>query len=406
MPPWGRPLGAWQGKMRKGWERQARQWEEQRRFEEVDSDSDDGQGVNLDDTFVSDELLFTGADLGRHVRGYDYSESSDDSYDRLDDHDRKGAAMQVALRDKEELLVQRALERIRRAQLLGQKDVELSQPEIDALERKRQKDQVKSRRSVLKIKSTDKRPTVGRLSSSPKASRKTSRSSLSKYIDREHAYPTANTVPSYSVAGQDGSPLYIPVGYQPPSNSPYGPASRPGSRSTSSHNLQKHSPPLIQSQHRNPKKRYFSVPEQQHTSSSSRAPPSPRPSTTDLNRSSRPRSASSIQPYALDSHQYQTYSPPVPQVPSQYARGRRVASGPPDRHSIGLSAHQYASSSDPSLLRREYSAGSRYQESTSDEDLDEDDDEDHGVQVDVRSYAQGYNVNVNSSTGRQRKGRR
>ena len=410
MPSWGRPSGIRQGKRRKDRERQTRNWEEQRRFEEVDSDSDDGQGVNLDDSFVSDELLFTGADLGRHVRGYDYSESSDDSYDRLEDHERRGAVMQVALRDKEELLVQKAMERIHRAQLLGQKEVELSQLEIDALERKRQKDQAKSRRFALNSKSSDKRSNVRRLSTSPKASRKTSKSSLGKLFNREHTHPVAKAVPSYTVSVADGSIIHAPRGYQPPTSSPYTSASRPDSRSTSSHNLQHYSPPLAQSNYRNQKKRYFSGPEQQYPSTSDPAPPSPRPSIADLHRSSRPRSASSIQPYSLDS-QYQVYSPPPPPILSQYSHDTRISSNPgesqyPSRYSTGLLAYQHPSSSDPSLPRHEYHAGRRYQESASDDNLEEDDDEDLGVQVDLRSSAQGYNVNVNSGSNRQRRWRR
>ena len=68
------------------------------------------------------------------------------------------------------------------------------------------------------------------------------------------------------------------------------------------------------------------------------------------------------------------------------------------------SARPYASASDPSLLRQEYSGEGR----TSEDDL-EDDDDDNGVQVDVISYGQGYGVQVSppdSGVGRQRKGRR
>lgn len=60
-------------------------------------------------------------------------------YDLYDHEDSTVAyAVQLAMRDKEDQLVDKALERIRRAQMLGKKNVRLSQRELDALERRRQ----------------------------------------------------------------------------------------------------------------------------------------------------------------------------------------------------------------------------------------------------------------------------
>lgn len=60
-------------------------------------------------------------------------------YDLYDHEDSTVAyAVQLAMRDKEDQLVDKALGRIRRAQMLGKKNVRLSQRELDALERKRQ----------------------------------------------------------------------------------------------------------------------------------------------------------------------------------------------------------------------------------------------------------------------------
>lgn len=50
-------------------------------------------------------------------------------------------AVQLAMRDKEDQLVDTALERIRRAQMLGKKNVKLSKRELDALERRRQQNE-------------------------------------------------------------------------------------------------------------------------------------------------------------------------------------------------------------------------------------------------------------------------
>ncbi|RHZ62662.1 uncharacterized protein CDV56_106534 [Aspergillus thermomutatus] len=84
-------------------------------------------------------------------------------FDLYDDSDSTVAyAVQLAMKDDEEWLVDKALKRIRRAQMLGQKNVRLSQRELDALERKRmQTDHMKDvgqRNSVPKAASIDGRP--------------------------------------------------------------------------------------------------------------------------------------------------------------------------------------------------------------------------------------------------------
>ncbi|KAL1972399.1 hypothetical protein VTN31DRAFT_6813 [Thermomyces dupontii] len=75
------------------------------------------------------------------VRDYGYEtygdESEGEEYDLDDDADSTVAyALQLAMQDKEELLVEKALAKIRRAHVLGKKNVRLSQEEIEALERK------------------------------------------------------------------------------------------------------------------------------------------------------------------------------------------------------------------------------------------------------------------------------
>ncbi|MCJ1253108.1 hypothetical protein MMC24_000915 [Lignoscripta atroalba] len=420
MPPWGRPSGGQKGKRWKEWERQARQWEEQKRFEELDSEDDDGEGVGLGGPFAGDELHFTGADLeprSRNRQRHDYTDSSDASDDANERFDgRSGAAMQLALRDKEELLVQKALERIRHAQMLGKTNVKLTQPEIDALERKRQKDQAKGRRSSSNLKANDRRQSSSRItnpanSTTLVAGKRKSRSSLNKYDVAGTINPGGNAPPGFIVPGPDGNPVYAPIGYYQPPALPYGSSSRPGSRSASS-NSQKHqyTPPLQQSQYRSPPKRYSSVPEQHsQPSPAARTPPLPRPLPDDPSWIPRPRSASSTHSLSTDPYPYQAYSPSLPQVPHQYSQGRRNVSGPPEvqystTRTMVPSARPYASASDPSLLRQEYSGEGR----TSEDDL-EDDDDDNGVQVDVISYGQGYGVQVSppdSGVGRQRKGRR
>ena len=417
MPPWGRPSGGRKGKGRRQSERQQREWDDIRRFEELDSGSDDAQGVGLG--FAGDELHFTGADIGRgshDMKDFRYSDDSGDSDSGVGDDEHSGATMQLALRDKEEVLVQRAMERIRRAQLLGKTNVKLTPPERDALARRMQKDQAKSTRPVSRTKVSGGRRDSGRSSSSqsgvaPIAGRRKSRSSLTNRNEREVGSSGQPIAPGFVVAGPDGRPVYAPIGYYPPSpGSPYGSSSQPSSRTGSSHSLQ-HTPPLPQSQFRGtPSQRYFSVPEQQFQSSAmARGPPSPRPMPDELDWQPRPRSSSNL-PYPPDQYRYQYagYPRTVPQLPPQYTQGRRHISGPagvgyPNTRTGPFTARSYASSSDPSLLRREVSGGNGQFGSTSEEDVN-DDEEDAGVQVNIVPHGQGYDVNF--AEGRQRRIRR
>lgn len=137
MPSWGRPPGARTGRNTRG--RAA--WEETR-LEEVDSEED----------VYGRELVRSGryrqeyGGRGPRRRPVDYEDLTDESesveggeYDLYDHEDSTVAyAMQLAMRDKEDQLVDTALERIRRAQVLGKKNVRLSKRELEALERKRQ----------------------------------------------------------------------------------------------------------------------------------------------------------------------------------------------------------------------------------------------------------------------------
>ncbi|CAG8898365.1 unnamed protein product [Penicillium egyptiacum] len=138
MPSWGRPPGARMGRNNRG--RAA--WEETR-LEEVDSE-EDAYGRELVRTGRYRQLEYGGR--GPRRRPVDYEDLTDESesvdggeFDLYDHEDSTVAyAVQLAMRDKEDQLVDTALERIRRAQVLGKKNVRLSKRELDALERKRQ----------------------------------------------------------------------------------------------------------------------------------------------------------------------------------------------------------------------------------------------------------------------------
>lgn len=158
MPPWGRPSGAKGSRRRTEWEReQARWYEQQARVEELDSDDTDTQGgvglISEKKRFASDQLHFTGIDLSstsRARRSYTYSteESSEVDSDGSSYDDR--SERQVALRDKEEALVQSAFARIRRAQEKGKQEVKLNQDELDALEKRRKRMEAAARAKARK----------------------------------------------------------------------------------------------------------------------------------------------------------------------------------------------------------------------------------------------------------------
>ena len=399
-PPGGRGSGsrAWRESMRE-WERQQqRQWEEERRFEELDTDSEDGLDAGPSRSFASDELHFTGADLGRsdHRRQkYTYSDESEHS-DDVENDDEGAGNMQVALREKEDVLVERALARIRRAQELGRNDVQLTPPEKEALERKMQKDQQtkRTKRPLLKGKksSEDSRRTSSRNSSRtnlavvPAASskRKGGRTSLSR---SEEAPPPRNEAPppmppGFMVPDARGHPVHYPLGY-PPSHTPplSSSSSRPASHS--------HSSPPRPLSHRPPGPE--ADPYHGYASPHDEGAwyPSPR---------SRPAPGwSSNPPYPVG------YPPPQP--PYAYAAGpsapagRRYVSGPAELGSAPDPRRYYAPPGGaPRRARRSDGAYGPRWESESDEDEDEDEG-DQGVPVEARPTTERYEGAPGRSSG-------
>jgi len=414
--PWGRPSGARQGKRRKGRDAYSSHRKEGRRFEEIDSDTDDGEGVGLEGSLSSDDLLFTGADLGqrsRTRRGRDYEYISGSSDEEDDVMEKSGATMQLALRDKEDLLVEKALERILRAQMLGKTNVKLSQRELDALERKRRKDEAPRKISHSVLQPGDRRRTSG--TSSPalreQKSRKKIRAASSPHDDRT-SNPSRTGPPGLIVPGHDG-PSYTPLGYYPPAvlhNR------RSGGASPGSLGQQEVSPPLPQQ----PRTKGQSQRQSSGAMPSKHSPvlgtgPVARRLPDDPNWLPRPRSASSNQPYSMNPYQLQQHPQPPPQVPPRYAHNRRIVSGPPDVHypevqylgtrRVAAHTQPFAASSGPSLLRREYSTLQPHEGSPS---ADDSGSSAEGVHVDVVPYDRGHEVNVGfeGSMGRQRRGQR
>ena len=394
-------------------------WDEDRRFEEIDSNEDDGPGVGLDGAFVSDKLRFTGADLGRRRKEYivsESSESSESSDERDVSDDRIGANLQLALRDKEELLVQKALERIRRAQILGRKNVKLTQPELDALERKRRKDQVLKEQAKRRVSESNLKGDQRRRISNPgrgairdfKPSKGKSRGYHTAYDGESSSSSTRGTPPGILVPGQSTMVGFSPLGqYSPPiipsENSP-----RPNSRSGSSRSLAQ-PPPMVP---RNKKNRYSPSPEVSQRGPGPDTQEQLRRLPDDPSWLPRPRSTSSVsgQAHLPDPFQYQTYSPPLPQIPprySQYSQGRRIVSSPyPDVHYPPIQSEARRRLADSSSSRKVQFTP---RGSDSDGDSFSSDGDGDGVQVDVAEYGQSYDINMrqdNLSNSQAKRGRR
>ena len=375
------------------------------RFEELDSDSDEDQGVDLSHTYKSDELYFTGGDLGSRrqpAHRSDYIEISDDSELEDDGFEGEEGGMQLALREKEDILVARALERIRRAQVLGKTNVKLTAAESDALQRKMVRDKAKGRKPIVATRKLGGNSrNNSRRDLSPISKRKGSRPSLIARPESDPPLPTENYVVH--------------------------PSSRPGSRSNSAQHLEKQ-PSTVSSR---TAKRIISDPEPPYPLSRSSNSRRSLPDDPDWQPRSRSSSVVANLPYPVSSQDYASY--PSPAIPPQYASSsRRNISGPAefgytDRASRQFPVHMpsvrgYTSSSDPALVRRrDFSGGDGYGRrggSESDEDDEEDDDPDQGVQVEVQpstSAAQGYEVSMGRSSGqrpgntgsvRSRRGRR
>ncbi|KAI4160506.1 MAG: hypothetical protein L6R39_000212 [Caloplaca ligustica] len=392
-PPWGRSSRS---------SADTRRQPPEHYFEELDSDDDDGQGVTLAGSHFSDELNYTGADLGPYRRNRRKNDDKYDSNSTEDDdalEDRSAETMQLALRNKEDLLVQQALERIRRAQILGKRNVRLTQPEIDALERKRRQDEANRTRIVPGSKQVNKRRSSSQLQLAGKDSKAGKRKSagLSPTLERGYALEgRAATPPGKHGPGPDGRPIYAPMGYYPPTaNLPSSSrGSRPGSRTGSSANLQQPTPAL-------PSNQYWSG-QPRHAPGYDHAPPSPsmRRLPDDPHWDPRPRSASANYQYPADPQYHQPYpSLPPPNSPP-YSQGRRIVSGPAEvqypsisRRAVPMSS-AHAASSDPSLPRQAYGSGTRHQgeEGWASEEETDDDGEDYGVQVDVLPSEHGYEV--------------
>ncbi|KAI9705749.1 MAG: hypothetical protein M1820_004997 [Bogoriella megaspora] len=452
MPPWGRPSGGG-GRNKKAareWERQMREWEamQQHRFQELDSDDDDEQGVHLDpqymqqsgDRFSSDELYFTGADLGAYRRpknrSYEDLAYGDTPYDDSDgdgeDELHPGMALQLAMRDKEQDLVRSALARIQRAREKGKPNVNLTQEEVDALERHRAQqhqlapapqakgakgnrpgsrgnDKAKKRPSRLFANA----PAPSRKPQNPRSRKSSGPTSQSP---EEASYTTSSAppggAPGILVPGPGGTTTYAPLGYRtrdsPPTTSRSSP-SRPGSRSASG--SKQISPPHTQMPSYNsyslsqyPASQYSSNPDLRPPSSSSRNSPT-RSLPDDPNWAPRSRSTSNVNlqenhpppPSAYTGYPQPPYPSTRRNVSTQDISYASVRRKPVSSSSLNASrplpAHM--SHSDPSAGARRGPGGVpvgveiEVEESSEQSSEDESEDDGRGQGVQVGAQTQG-----------------
>jgi hypothetical protein len=382
VPPWGRPPGAKGSKRRRQWEREQDLWQqEQSRVEELDSDDTDTQGVDLNyekKRFSSDPLHFTGIDLSsssRNRQGYTYDDSDDSSDSDSGYAEEEGTnALQVALRNKEEALVQSALARIRRAQEKGKREVKLNQDELDALEKRRKR---------MRAAATIKERQGSGSGSERERRRRNDRQLVTVPIEdpkgrkkgKARRSDTPPVPPGIIIPGSENI-TYAPLGYYPPQAGPSRTSpSRP--RSSTSQQL-RGAPP--QYAHQNP--RHFSE-GARPTSSSSNGSRRILPDEEDWQPSRRSSTSSG----PVDPFDYQIDPGHPPPIPQQYAAPRRPISEvaySSVRRSPPIGQHAYPSlarGSDPSLRRQ---SSHRTDEADSLASTSEEDDSDelgNGVQV-------------------------
>ncbi|KAG9238574.1 PRA1 family protein-domain-containing protein [Amylocarpus encephaloides] len=401
MPSWGRPPGAKGSKRRKQWERERAMWEENVRVEELESDDTDTQGVGLhsgEKRFASDPLQFTGIDLAQQSmarRSYAFDDGGSASSGSSGSEGDESSPMQIALRDKEEALVQSALTRIRRAQEKGKLEVKLNQEELDALEKRRKRMQAaatqkkkgggsgsgseRKRRSERNLISV---PIAALDSGSQPSSRPSSRKTNSK-PKRSGSNPPPSGTPSMLVSGPDG-PMYAPISYFPIQGGSNRSSPARARSSSTAQPLTQAPPPFYPSPLTN---RHFSD-GMRPTSSSSTSSRRPLPDEEGWVPGSSRRSSVSSQSFGVDPFEYQTSSAIPPRISEQYLQsGRRNMSNPSDiayasvRRSppvgSGYPAAARGPPSGPALRHR-----SSYRDEIANESSeDESDDLGNGVQV-------------------------
>ena len=425
MPHWGRPPGARPGRGQRAWAAQQSWSEYEDRFEEIETDDDGLRGVELDHgyapkRFVSDELRFTGIDLGggRPIRRRRSGDPYDDEYTPSeDDYDgstglvRRGQA-QLMLREKEDVLLERALERIRRARALGKRDAKLSPAEIDVLERSgylppkpqppaplpkaapkgKKAAAVKPKQKAIEAKKAAAKKDTSS-SSSPKrkaieGNRARGRSTAS---NRSRSDTREDAVVPYPILPEDRG---YPQAYYARQSAP---VSRQNSREASLQSL-RGQPPQQRPPYPHPyyfQSRYYSSPDMYDQRPPSNSSQASRPDPADPDWEPRTRSTSSLVSYPLDQlpNQGQGRAPRFDPSDPRFASpptSRRIVSGPPTA--------QYQRPQDELFLPGgEQPEVMKYLASSSNDDDEEEEEEDE--EEDSDESGQGVSVDVEEKPG-------
>ncbi|KAL2007095.1 hypothetical protein VTN00DRAFT_8533 [Thermoascus crustaceus] len=394
MPRWGRPPGARLGRQAR---RRATQWEdEDGRIEEVESGEEDyyyDQDMLLDDPRCAAKVSQRGRRELQKI-SYEHEEemgSSDgEDYDLDDNADSTMAyAVQLAMMDKEDWLVENALERIRRAHMLGKKNVRLSQEEKDALERRRLRTQAANDSQSKKGGTSRPSPDDKRKSKSKSKAEKTTNGTSEKENKRRSTSGTPkdrHATPSSQSNGSSGKTKNTPPGYY----------SSPGVRESSS-SQRPRTPPMHaippqqlnaspHAQYQPSLKRHSAIPDMS-AYSSSRSQPLPRPLPDDSQWTPMQRPSSAAVPRAQEHLEYEHY---VPLDARHGFHARPTATGyTPYRPTYANSANETSSSSTssdpPSPQRAPPESTSSEEDSSSEEDDDDEtEDEEDEKEVEVK----------------------
>ncbi|KAH8905051.1 hypothetical protein BR93DRAFT_762640 [Coniochaeta sp. PMI_546] len=285
----------------------------------------------------------------------DEDDTSED-YDSEQDVEVRGGHG-TALSEREEAIVESALERIRRAQAKGKKDVRLTQEELAALERRRER--MRAEEEARKKRKEKKQRFAVPLSH------------LEPTVRKRRSVVVDEPAPQRTVSGsfheEPGRPVYPPMGYFPP---PLASArSRPRSGTASSQRPPSRDPASDRSRGNSPFR--YSYVQHGYPPSASRhvSDTAPRPPSSSSRQDSWPGTYGQATPASIsapsipaqrqasaDPFRYMTADPRAP-------AGRRNVSGPPAGTGHNVYGRPSTASQDPSRRR---SAGDTSEETASD----------------------------------------
>ncbi|KAM5362557.1 hypothetical protein ACJZ2D_012469 [Fusarium nematophilum] len=364
-------------------------WDGDARVEELGSDEDyetDSQGVGISSgtatRFISDSLRFTGIDLGDREHGVarrgnyqqdeeDEEDDDDDATSSSEDEEFDEYIAQLAVRDREEALVQSAMRRIERAKARGRDDVSLNKEELSALERRRKRMEDEATRKRRSGKKRREQRIAVPLTQLEPASRK-QRSPPGSRQRRQESRPRHSSSNSNLDEGQDRQG-YPPMGYFPPPAT----SGRPRSGTASS----RRPPSRVRDERGGPSFEYQRAPSaSRHASDTAsgtrgaKLPPYgdiPIPGASPT--SSRPASRAALNPF-----QYQVagHQPQNPMAPS-YATQRGVGPLATGRARTG-----------PRQINFDDGTSEEDSEASDDDDSDEEEDKEQSSSDDVGSGAQ------------------